>query len=168
MKLNYKKEKYSFAPTFSAFFSHQQQNMSNDFDAFSGGKWYPSTLWGLSFKLPIVTGGMRLAKMGQAKIEYEKAITNSKQVEQSLILQAQIAQSRYNTSYDTYHTQKKNLELAKNIHNQTIKKYSEGVVSSMELTQSQNQLLNVEGLYKRAIYDLLNAKAELTKALGNE
>ena len=168
LKLNYRMVKFAFAPTFSAFFSHQQQNMNNTFDAFNGGKWYPSTVWGLNLKLPLITSGMRLAKMGQAKIEYEKAVTNSKQVEQSLILQAQLEQSKYNMAYDTYLTEKENLALANSIHNKMIKKYSEGVVTSMEITQSQNQLLYVEGLYKKAIYDLLNAKSTLKKALGNE
>jgi outer membrane protein TolC len=168
MKLLYRKEKYSFAPTFSAFFSHSQQNMNNTFDAFSGGKWYPGTLWGVNLKLPLFTSGMRLAKLSQAKIEYEKATTNSKQVEQSLIIQAQTAQSNYTMAYDTYHTQKKNLDLAKSIHNKTIKKYGEGFVSSMEFTQSQNQLLAVEGQYTKSVYDLLNAKSALKKALGSE
>ncbi|PJB14815.1 MAG: transporter [Flavobacteriales bacterium CG_4_9_14_3_um_filter_32_8] len=167
-KLNYRKEKYAFAPSLAAFFSHQQQNMNNEFDAFNGGKWYPTTLWGLSLKLPIFTSGMRLSKMSQAKLEYEKAINNSKQVEQSLILQAQTAQSAFNTAYDTYANQKKSLELAKSIHNKTIKKYGEGVVTSMELTQSQTQLLSTEGLYIKSILELLNAKSALKKALGKE
>ena len=142
--------------------------MNNTFDAFNGGKWYPTTLWGLSLKLPIFTSGMRLSKMSQAKLEYEKAINNSKQVEQSLILQAQTAQSAFNTAYDTYANQKKSLELAKSIHNKTIKKYGEGVVTSMELTQSQTQLLSTEGLYIKSILELLNAKSALKKALGKE
>lgn len=167
-KLNYRKEKYAFAPSLAAFFSHQQQNMNNTFDAFNGGKWYPTTLWGLSLKLPIFTSGMRLSKMSQAKLEHEKAINNSKQVEQSLILQAQTAQATFNTAHDIYNNQKKNLELAKSIHNKTIKKYGEGVVTSMELTQSQTQLLSTEGLYIKSILDLLNAKSALKKALGNE
>lgn len=168
MKLNYRKEKYAFAPSLAAFFSHQQSNMSNDFDAFNGGKWYPTTLWGLSLKLPILTSGMRLSKMGQAKIEYEKAVTNSKQVEQGLMLKAQTAQSKFNSAYDTYNNQKLSLELAKRIHNNTIKKYGEGLVSSMELTQSQTQMLSTEGMYIKSILDLLNAQSALKKALGNE
>lgn len=168
MKLNYRKEKYAFAPSLAAFFTHQQSNMSNDFDAFNGGKWYPTTLWGLSLKLPILTSGMRLSKMGQAKIEYEKARTNSKQVEQGLMLKAQTAQSKFNSAYDTYNNQKLSLELAKRIHNNTIKKYGEGLVSSMELTQSQIQMLSTEGMYIKSILDLLNAQSTLKKALGNE
>jgi outer membrane protein TolC len=168
MKLLYGKEKYSFAPSISAFFSHQQQNMNNEFDAFSGGKWYPSTLWGVSLKLPIFTTGMRLSKLGQAKLEYEKAKTSSKQMEQSLTLKAQTAQTNYNSALDTYHNQKKSLALAKNIHNKTIRKFGEGMVSSMELTQSQSQLLSTEGMYIKSILDLLNSKSALNKALGNQ
>jgi outer membrane protein TolC len=167
MKLNYRKEKYAFAPSLAAFFSHQQQNMSNDFDAFSGGKFYPTTLWGLSLKLPILTSGMRLSKMGQARIEYEKAKTNSIQTEQSLILQAQTASSNFNSAIDNYNNQKKSLALANSIHNKTIKKYTEGLVSSMELTQSQSQMLSAEGVYIKSILELLNSKSALKKALGN-
>ena len=46
MQLNLRKEKYAFMPSVSAFFNHQQQNMNNDFDAFSGGRWFPSTVIG--------------------------------------------------------------------------------------------------------------------------
>jgi outer membrane protein TolC len=167
MKLNYRKEKYSFAPSIAAFFSHQQSNMSNDFDAFSGGKYYPTTLWGLSLKIPILTSGMRLAKMGQAKIEYEKSVTTSKQVEQSLTLKAQTAQSTYNSAYDTYLNQQQSLKLAKSIYDKMVKKFKEGTITSLELTQSQVQMLSTEGMYIKSILDLLNAKSALKKALGN-
>ena len=106
MKLNFNKEKFSFAPSVAAFFNYQKQNMSNQFDAFSGGKWYPQTLWGISVSLPIIAGGSRLAKTGQAKVEYLKAQTNSKQVEQSLILQAQKSRSEYISALSIYYNQK--------------------------------------------------------------
>jgi outer membrane protein TolC len=166
-RLNFRSEKYSFAPSVSAFFSHQQQNMSNSFDMFSDGTWYPSTVWGLSVKLPLFTSGLRLAKMGKAKIEWEKAVTSSQQASQNLKLNAQIAKESYSSAYDTYKSKKISLDLAKKIHNKTIKKYSEGVISSLELTQSQNQLLNTEGMYIKAMLDLLNSKSELNKVLGN-
>ena len=67
---------------------------------------------------------------------------------------------------DTYNNQKKSLALAKSIHNKTIKKYGEGMITSMELTQSQTQLLTTEGMYIKSILDLLNAKSALKKALG--
>ncbi|MCB0381363.1 MAG: TolC family protein, partial [Flavobacteriales bacterium] len=117
MKLNLRKEKYAFAPQVAAFFNHQQQNMSNKFEVFSGGTWYPSTLWGLSIKLPIISGGMRLAKVGQARLDYEKAKNTSKQVEQSLLLKAQQAKSNYTSSYSIYLNQKDGLQIAEKINN---------------------------------------------------
>lgn len=168
MQLSYNNEKYSFAPSISAFFNHQQQNLTNNFDAFSGGNWYPSTYWGLSLRLPILTSGMRLAKMGQARIEHEKSINNSKLVEQNLILQYSSNQTKLDVAFNSYNIQKKNLDLAISIYNKTIKKYAEGMSTSLELTQSQTQMLNTEGMYIESILVLLNAKADLIKALGNE
>lgn len=166
MKLNFSKEKFSFAPSISAFFNYQKQNMSNNFDAFSGGKWYPQTLWGISVKLPIIAGSSRFAKAGQAKVEYLKAQTTSKKVEQSLILQAQKSRSEYNSALNIYNNQKDGLELAEKINNQAIKKYNEGIISSLNLSQTQNQYLETEGKYIKSLLDLFNAKSNLNKALG--
>jgi len=168
MQLNYKKEKYSFFPTVNLFFSHLQQNMNNQFDAFSGGRYYPSTVVGASVKLPILTSGARLAKMGQAKVELEKALNKQKEVEQGLIYQSQLAESHVETANEVYVNQKENMALAKSIYDKTIKKYNEGMVSSMELAQTQNQYLTAEGKYIKSLLDLFTAKSELKKAFGNE
>ncbi len=166
MKLSWSKEKFAFAPTIAAFFNHSQTNMSNDFDAFSGGKYYPQTLWGVSLKLPIIAGGSRLAKTSQAKIEYQKAQTTSKQVEQSLLLKAEESQSEYTSALSIYNNQKEGLAIAEKINNKAIKKYNEGILSSLELSQTQNQYLETEGKYIKALLDLFNAKSNLNKALG--
>jgi len=168
MKQSWNKEKFSFAPSLAAFFNHSQQNMSNDFDAFSGGKYYPQTLWGVSLKLPIISGGSRLAKTGQAKVEYLKAQTTSKQVEQSLLLKAQQSQSEYASALSVYNNQKEGLAIAQKINDKAIKKYNEGIISSLDLAQTQNQYLETEGKYIKALLDLLNAKSNLNKALGTK
>ena len=165
-KLNLRNEKFSFAPKIAAFFSHQQQNMSNKFEVFNGGIWYPSTLWGISIKVPIVSGGMRLAKMGQARLEYEKAKNTSKQVEQSLMLQVQRAKSDYTSSYSIYINQKDGLKIAEKINNNSMKKYTEGMISSMELNQTQTQYLETEARYIKSLLDLFNSTSQLNKALG--
>lgn len=166
MKLNFNKEKFSFAPSIAAFFSHSQQNMSNNFDAFSGGKYYPQTLWGISLQLPIISGGMRLAKTGQAKVEYLKAQTTSKKVEQSLILQAEQSKAEYNSALRIYNNQKEGVILAKKINTHSIIKYNEGIISSLELSQSQNQYLDTEAKYIKSLLDVFNAKSNLNKAIG--
>ena len=168
MQLNHKKEKFSFLPSVNLFFSHQQQNMNNEFDAFSGGRYYPSTVVGASIRMPILTSGSRLAKMSQAKIEWEKAINQQKEAEQGLIYQSQLANSNLETANETYLNQKENMDLAKKIYDKTIRKYNEGMVSSMELSQAQNQYLTAEGKYIKSLLDLFTAKSELKKSYGGQ
>lgn len=168
MKLNFNKEKFSFAPSVAAFFSHSQQNMSNDFDALSGGKYYPQTLWGVTVNLPIISGGTRLSKTGQAKVEYLKAQTTSKKVEQSLILQAEKNRSEYISALSIYNNQKEALVIAEKINKQSIIKYNEGIISSLNLSQTQNQYLETEGKYIKSLLDLFNAKSNLNKVLGTK
>ena len=167
MQLNLRKEKYSFMPSLSAFFNHQQQNMSNDFDVFTDGRWFPSTVIGAKLTLPILTSGMRLAKMSQAKIEWDKSKVDLKMTEQNLRYQSQLAKSNYETAYETYNNNKSNLDLAEKIYNKTVKKYQEGLVSSMELAQAQNQFLSTEGKYIQSLLDVLKSQSELQKSFGN-
>lgn len=167
-KLNLRKEKYSFLPSINVFLSHEQQNMNNKFDAFSGGKWYPMTVVGAQLTLPILTSGSRLSKMSQAKIEYEKSEISAKEVEQGLLYQTQVAQSNYETSHETYLNQKANMALAKKIYDKTVMRYKEGVSSSLDLSQTQNQYLTAEGNYIKALLDLLKSKSELQKSYGSK
>ncbi|PIQ14524.1 MAG: hypothetical protein COW67_13340 [Flavobacteriales bacterium CG18_big_fil_WC_8_21_14_2_50_32_9] len=167
-QLNLRKEKYSFLPSLSAFFSHQQQNYSNEFDVFSGGRWFPATIVGATLRVPILSSGSRLSKVSQAKIEVEKMENTSKEVEQTLKYQSELAASNFDTAKETYDNQKDNLALAKKIYDKTEKKYNEGIASSLELTQAQNQLLNAEGSFIKSTLDLLNAKATWDKSYGQK
>lgn len=168
-QLNLRKEKYSFLPTLSAFFSHQQQNFGNELDVFSGdARWFPATIVGLNLKLPILTSGARLSKVSQAKIEFEKMENTAKEVEQNLKYQAELAASNFDTAKETFDNQKDNLALAQKIYDKTVKKYDAGIASSLELTQAQNQLLSAEGNYIKAVLDLLNARSALERSYGQK
>jgi outer membrane protein TolC len=168
-QLNLRKEKYSFLPTLSAFFSHQQQNFGNELDVFSGdARWFPATIVGLNLKLPILTSGARLSKVSQAKIELEKMENSAKEVEQNLKYQAELAASNFDTAKETFDNQKDNLALAQKIYDKTVKKYDAGIASSLELTQAQNQLLSAEGNYIKAVLDLLNARSALERSYGQK
>ncbi|GAB4250666.1 MAG: TolC family protein [Vicingaceae bacterium] len=169
MKLNWRKEKYSFLPSISAFFSHQQQNLSNDFEIFnSGTTWYPATLWGVTVKLPIITSGMRLAKMSQAKLDFQKAQTQTEQAEQALMLKYQSLKADLENAYKTYLNEKENLKLAEKIQRNTTLKYKEGMASSMDLTQAQNQYLTTEGRYIQSLLNVMIKQSELNKLLNSK
>jgi outer membrane protein TolC len=58
------------------------------------------------------------------------------------------------------------MELSRKVYNKTVIKYKEGVSSSFELTQNQNQFLTAESNYYNSILTLLNAKAKLDRLLS--
>ena len=90
-----------------------------------------------------------------------------KQMEQQLLIQLENARSEYTFALSQFNTAKDNLKLAERIYNKTKIKYEEGVDSSMDLTQANNQLLDTQGNYINAALQLINAKSNLDKALNN-
>ena len=116
--------------------------------------------------IPIFSGFGQHSVVKKAKLELEKAEIQKIQVSQSLSLQEQTARAEYSTAFESYQIQKKSLALAKTIQKKTTTKFTEGVASSMELTQAENQFFSAQGNYIRSIFTLLNAKAKLDKALN--
>ena len=165
-KLSFDREKSTFLPTVSAFYNHQENMMSNDFEVFSGGKWYPANIVGLSINIPIFSSWQRMAKVSQARIELDKVQNSKYQLSESLNMQVIRARLEFENAHDSYILQKDNKELSEKIYNDYETKYKSGLATSLELTQSQIQYLNTEQGYFQAIFNLLDAKNKLDKALG--
>lgn len=164
--LSLKREKARSLPTFGAFFSHSQNAFRNEFDFFEDKPWYPATIWGFNMKFSIFSSGMSTARIKQAKLELEKMETMQEQISQGLNLQSAAAKSDFQNAADLLNTQKQNLVLAEKIQDKTLKKYKEGLASSFELNQVQNQYLSTQSSYVNAVFELLNAEQKLVKALG--
>lgn len=165
-KLNVDREKTKFLPQISAFYTNQQSMMGNDFELFSGGKWYPANIVGINISMPIFSSGQRLSKVAQAKIALDKVQNSKMQMTQNLNLQVIQARTQLQSAYDTYILQKNNKKLSEKIYKDYETKYKAGMASSLEYTQSQIQYFNTEQAYFQSIFDLIDAKNKLDKALG--
>lgn len=166
-ELLFKQEKSAYLPKLSAFASYQQNSYSNEFNFFDDSRWFPTEVVGLNFSMPIFTSLGRNQRIQQAKIEMQQTTLAKKQVEQQLLIELEAARSAYTFALNQYQTAKDNLKLAERIFNKTQIKYDEGVSSSMELTQANNQLLDTQGNYINASLQLINAKSNIDKALNN-
>lgn len=165
--INLKNEKTKYYPTLGAFFEYAQSAQRNEFDIFSkDGEWFPQTLWGLNFNLPIFSSGMKKNVVKQAEIEVMKAENLEKQVTESLKLAEASSKSNYLFALDNLKNQKRSVEIAKSIRDKTNIKYQEGISSSFELNQIESQYLEAQGNYIQAVLALLEAKSELDKALN--
>ncbi len=168
MQLMTLRREWSFyLPNLSAFYTRQENAYRNEFNFFQGGQsWYPTSIIGLSLNIPIFSSGLRRSRVQQARLELEKARNNTRQIEQSLRLQKQEAYSGMQTAMEQYSSEKENLELAERILSRTRIMFREGLASSLELTQASDQFLSTQSNYINAMFELLNAKNKLDKALG--
>ncbi|PCH86318.1 MAG: hypothetical protein COB88_08170, partial [Flavobacteriales bacterium] len=165
MELNKKKEQFAYLPTLGGFFNHQRNAFRNEFD-FTSGNWYPTTLWGLSLNIPIFGGFGQAAQLRIAGMQLEKAQIRQSQISDRLKLSEASKKLAFTSAMSLYLNQKENLELAKTIREKTAIKFKEGLASSMELAQAENQFFSTQGAYVQSVFSLLNAKTELQKALG--
>ena len=164
MKLNLKKEKYARLPSLGAFMTHSQDAYSNEFEF---NDWYPTTLWGVQLKVPLLDGFGREAKIRNARFELEKAQNSKSLLTQSLKLQVSTARTEFSAAYAQKAIEKKNMELSKKIMDKTIIRFMEGMATSLEVVQTSRQYLVIQGNYVNSIFELLNAKAKLDLALNN-
>lgn len=163
-----KQQQSTALPRLSAFYSLQSNAFSNEFDFLDNKRFYSGQLAGLNLNVPIFSGFSRSNRIQQAKIDYEKVNIAKKQVEQQLSIQADNAKSQYTFALNQYKTTEENLALAQRIYNKTKIKYDEGISTSLDLTQANNQLLETQGSFINASFQLINAKSNLDKALNQK
>jgi outer membrane protein TolC len=155
-----KREKSKYLPTIAAFYRHEEQTNKPAFN------FAVKNVVGASLNVPIFTSGMRNAKVSEAKFDLAKAELAKENASQGLIMEFETAKSNYETAYSNFVTNRESMDLSKKVYDKTVIKYKEGVSSSFELTQNQNQFLTTESNYYNSVLSLLNAKAKLDRILS--
>jgi len=156
-----KREKSKYLPTIAAFYRHEEQTNMPAFN------FAVKDVVGASLNVPIFTSGMRNAKVSEAKFDLAKAALARENAGQGLIMEFETAKSTYQTAYSNFITNRESMDLSRKVYDKTVIKYKEGVSSSFELTQNQNQFLTAESNYYNSVLSLLNAKAKLDRILSN-
>ena len=157
-----KLKRTEYLPSLSAFYSMDFSAQRNEFNFLdSDQNWYKASLVGLAFNVPIFSSGSRKAGVSQKRIAYEQAQNNKDFAEEGI--QVEFIQAKYDfaNALEKYRSIEKNLELARKITRVTKKKYDEGLVSSLELTQVNDQFLSILSSYTSTMVEVLNAKIRI-------
>nr|WP_240914596.1 TolC family protein [Polaribacter sp. 11A2H] len=162
-----KLEKSKALPSLSAFVNYGAQAYASDFSFFESDKsWYNSSLLGVSLNIPIFSSLQRSSRTAQAKIALETADIRLEETKQRLKLLAEKAKSEYQLSIENYNTAKKNVGLAERIEKKQRIKFFEGISTSFDLLQAQNQLYTQQQAYIQSMLDVIASKAVLENALN--
>lgn len=160
-KLLYKLEVSSYLPTIAGFYQYQRYLNNQSFN------FQPENLLGLTVSLPIFSSGQRASKVSQARLNLSKAELAKEQVSRSLNLEYQQTRDDFNTAWDKYLNSKSNLALAQKVQHEVTIKFTNGMATSMEVTQANDKLLQTISNHYSVEFDLLKAKLHLDKVTSN-
>lgn len=165
-EFNIKRYQLSYLPTVSLSGSYTKNAQRNKFTFFGKGDWFTTSFVGLNISVPIFDGFGKDARIKKARFELkqtENQIDNLK-----LNIDNEVAQSRVNfrTAISTMSFQKRNMQLAESVYNQTKKKYEVGTGSNTEITAAQTDLVTAQTNYISALYSAIIARVDYLKAIG--
>jgi outer membrane protein TolC len=160
-------EKSKSLPSLGAFVNYSRYaNNDNNIFFKNNGNWFDSSLFGLSLKIPVFSSLQRSSRTQQAKISLDQAEIALDETSQKLKLQVDTAKNKYQFALDQYKISKENLVLAESIANKEQIKFFEGLSSSFNLTNAQNQLYRKQQEYIQSILEIIQTKVELENALN--
>jgi outer membrane protein len=153
-------EQWNYAPTINGFYNYNAKILTSGFDM------NPNNLVGLNMSVPIFSSGMRKARVDRARIDYNIAQTNLDIMQDQLTLQEK--QYRYNlqSSLENYQTQQENVEVAQRVYDSYRRKFEQGMITSLDLTQANSNYLDAESNYLTAMMEVMNARLALDKLMN--
>jgi outer membrane protein len=160
-KLNLKREESTFLPSLAAAYVHTAKVNKPAFD------FTPTDVFQLSLNVPLFSSGQRIVKVQERKLELEKITNTKNDVSNALQVQFINIRNEMASAFEKLQNEKKNIELTNRIYEKTLIKYKEGLSSSLDLTNAQNQYLTAQSNYYTAMYSLITAKNKLDKLTNN-
>ena len=158
--------KQGYIPSVSAVASYGQSLQRDGlFNGNEAGFLSNGTI-GLRARIPIYDGGFTKSKIEQKKIDIEKKNIELSEFDRAMKLQIINAQGNFENAKRSLESAKKVLALNEKIFEKSQIKYTEGVGSSVEVTQAESSLYQSQAQYISALYDLLTTRTEIDIATG--
>lgn len=161
---NIRRYQLSKLPTVSLNSNYNVVRQSNTFGF--GGQWFRSSLIGLNVNVPIFKGFANDARIANARLQQERSYNNVDSLKISIDRDVAQARNNFTSALATLDAQKRNMDLAEKVYNQTRLKFQEGIGSSTEISTAQNDLQVAQNNYILALYDAVNARIDLLRSTG--
>lgn len=165
-EMNIRQIRMGYVPNLYAFANHTQ-NLQRD-NLFSSDEigWLRTTSIGATLTVPIFDGLDKRARIQRAQISKEKVMAGQDQLRHAIDSEVRNNYLGYRNAVNALRDSEEQMALSDEIYETVLTKYREGLSSSFELIQSEQDLLNARLQYLSALYDLLDTRAQLEKALG--
>ena len=164
---NIKRYQLSYLPTLSMNAAYNKNAQRNTFDLFvKDGEWFTASFVGFNLSIPIFSGFAKDAQVAKSRIDLRQTNNQLENLRNTIDNEVQQSRINFNTAQNTLRFQKKNMELAEKVYNQTRKKYEIGTGSNIEISAAQTDLITAQNNYLSALYGAIVARIDYLKATG--
>ena len=161
-----KRYRKMYIPTVSLNGFYGQNAYRTQFDIFGKGDWFPTSYFSLNINIPIFDGLYKDANIQKAKISLQQTENQMDALRINIDSDVKQAQLRFAAAMETLNFQKRNMDLAQSVYDQTRKKYEQGIGSNTEITSAESDLKQAQTNYITALYNTIIAKIDYQNAIG--
>lgn len=162
---NLRYQRSAFIPSVSAFGNYNVSYLNNEFaKTYSNG--FGNSNIGLQLAFPIFQGNKRLVQIRQATLQARRVDWDMALLKSRIHTQYAQALAVYKGSLANYTAQKENVLLAKEVYQTLDLQYRSGIRTYLDVIIAESDLRTAQLNYYNALYQLLQSKLDVEKALG--
>lgn len=164
-QFNLKYYKWGYLPVVSAYGSYDLDYFNNNF-----GKLYnqsfPNSYIGLQLTFPIFQGFRRIHEVKSAQLQVDRVDWEIVGLKDSITTEYAQALALYKGNLANYDALKENVQLANEVYNVIRLQYQQGIKTYLDVIVAESDLRTSQLNYYTALYQLLQSKIDVQKALG--
>lgn len=166
---NIKRYKTSYLPSMVFYGVLGSNAIRDQFDFFNfKNPWFNQRYFGFELNIPIWDSFGGKSRVENARLDKEKIDAARIQMIEGFKLEYKTSVNSLVNAREKMNFAEENVELAERLYNVTKIKYNEGFGSSLEVNSAERDLYTAQSNYLSALYELLIAKADIEKSLGQE
>jgi outer membrane protein TolC len=156
----------SFLPSLSAVYNYNEEYQSDRFtDLFTHA--YPYSFIGLQLNIPLFTGFKRIENIRKAQLQEQRIDWDEVNLKLAIYTQYKQAISSYKSNLFYLHAQGENVSMAHEVYDIVKLQYREGIKPYLDVIVAESDLRTSEISYLNALFQLLESKIDLEKAMGD-
>lgn len=165
-ELDVKRYRLGYLPTAALVGNYSVNGQGQKFFTDKDTRWFKTAYIGLNVNVPIFDGNQRKQRMAQAQLNVEKIENTTTLAKQGIDLQQVITKESLKNALLNLDIQERNQELAQRVFNTTKLKFQEGLGSSFEVLQADQDYQTAQSNYFNALYNATVAKISYQASLG--
>lgn len=162
---NLKYYKWSFLPSVSAYGNYNIDYFNDKFSKLYQQS-FPNSNVGLQLAFPIFQGGKRIYQVRSAELQIQRVDWQLTYMKSIIGSQYAQALALYKGNLANYDALKENVELANDVYNVIRLQYQQGIKTYLDVIIAESDLRTSQLNYYTALYQLLQSKIDVQKALG--